>query len=63
MRQTVPPFEKPKYTNLVKTFKLVWFEEGASALYGGLSAHLLRVVPNAASMFFIYELILKNHLV
>ena len=32
-------------------------EEGVGALYGGLGAHLLRVVPNAAIMFFGYEAI------
>ena len=33
-------------------------EEGASALYGGLSAHLLRVIPNAVVMYTIYELVI-----
>ncbi|KDQ61855.1 hypothetical protein JAAARDRAFT_31336 [Jaapia argillacea MUCL 33604] len=50
---------KPKYTGLLQTFKLVLHEEGVRSLYGGLSAHLMRVVPNAAVMFFIYEGILK----
>ncbi|CAO1637754.1 unnamed protein product [Parajaminaea phylloscopi] len=49
----------PKYTGLLQTIRLVWMEEGAAALYGGLSAHLLRVVPNAAVMFSIYELSLR----
>ena len=34
-------------------------EEGPRSLYGGLSAHLMRVVPNAAVMFSIYEGILR----
>lgn len=34
-----------KYTGLLQTIKLVWKEEGAASLYGGLSAHLMRVVP------------------
>ena len=34
-------------------------EEGAASLYGGLSAHLMRVIPNAAVMFFIYEAVLR----
>lgn len=34
-----------KYTGLIQTIKVVLREEGAAALYGGLSAHLLRVVP------------------
>jgi len=34
-------------------------EEGARSLYGGLSAHLMRVVPNAAVMYSIYEGVLR----
>ncbi|SAM02724.1 hypothetical protein [Absidia glauca] len=49
-----------KYTGLWQCFKLVWKEEGMVALYGGMSAHLMRVVPNAAIMFFCYEAILHN---
>lgn len=48
-----------KYKTLIQTIKLVWKEEGAAALYGGLSAHLMRVVPNAAVMFSIYEAALR----
>ena len=44
-----------KYTGLLQTLKLVIAEEGARSLYGGLSAHLMRVVPNAAVMYSIYE--------
>lgn len=47
-----------KYTGLYQTLRLVIAEEGTKRLYGGLSAHLLRVVPNAAVMFSIYEGIL-----
>ncbi|GJJ11180.1 hypothetical protein Clacol_005412 [Clathrus columnatus] len=47
-----------KYTGLYQTLQLVIAEEGVGRLYGGLSAHLLRVVPNAAVMFSIYEGIL-----
>ncbi|TFK37425.1 mitochondrial carrier [Crucibulum laeve] len=48
-----------KYTGLMQTLKLVIAEEGARSLYGGLSAHLMRVVPNAAVMYSIYEGILR----
>ena len=44
-----------KYTGLWQTLQLVIKEEGARSLYGGLSAHLMRVVPNAAVMYSIYE--------
>ena len=46
-----------KYTGLVQTLRLVVREEGARALYGGLTAHMFRVVPNAACMFLIYEVV------
>ena len=50
---------KMKYTGLWQTLRLVIAEEGAASLYGGLSAHLMRVVPNAAVMYAIYEGVLK----
>jgi solute carrier family 25, member 33/36 len=50
----------PKYTGLSQTLRLVIKEEGARALYGGLSAHLMRVVPNAAVMFWIYESVMSH---
>ncbi|OCF38849.1 solute carrier family 25, member 33/36 [Kwoniella heveanensis CBS 569] len=46
-----------KYTGLLQTLKLVLKEEGVASLYGGLTAHMFRVVPNAACMFLIYELV------
>ncbi|KUJ07398.1 mitochondrial carrier protein-like protein RIM2 [Mollisia scopiformis] len=48
-----------KYTGLIQCFKLVWKEEGMVALYGGLTPHLLKTIPNAAIMFGMYEGILK----
>ncbi|KAF9260405.1 mitochondrial carrier protein RIM2 [Marasmius fiardii PR-910] len=48
-----------KYAGLMQTLRLVVAEEGAKSLYGGLSAHLMRVVPNAAVMYAIYEGILR----
>ncbi|THH09719.1 hypothetical protein EW145_g1801 [Phellinidium pouzarii] len=50
---------KMKYTGLLQTLRLVIAEEGTRSLYGGLSAHLMRVVPNAAVMYAIYEGILQ----
>lgn len=49
----------PKYRGLVQTFNLILKEEGAIAFYNGLSPHLLRVVPNAAVMYTIYEFVIK----
>ena len=39
----------------MQTLCLVIAEEGAHSLNGGLSAHPMRVVPNAAMMYTIYE--------
>jgi len=50
---------RKKYTGLIQTLRLVTAEEGARSLYGGLSAHLMRVVPNAIVMYSIYEGILR----
>lgn len=50
---------KVKYKGLYDTFRLVIAEEGGKALYGGLSAHLMRVIPNAAVMYSIYEAVLR----
>jgi solute carrier family 25 protein 33/36 len=49
-----------KYTGLWQSLTLIIKEEGAASLYGGMTAHLMRVVPNAAIMFFCYEAIVYN---
>ncbi len=48
-----------KYTGLRQATKLIYQEEGILAFYGGMTAHLMRVVPNAAIMFFCYEMFVK----
>jgi len=50
-----------KYTGLLQCLQIVWREEGVRALYGGMTTHLIRVVPNAAIMFFCYEAILHRY--
>ncbi|KAI7899430.1 mitochondrial carrier protein RIM2 [Cokeromyces recurvatus] len=50
-----------KYTGLFQCLRLVVKEEGIVALYGGMTAHLMRVVPNAAIMFFCYEAIVQKY--
>lgn len=40
-----------KYTGLWQCFTTVGKQEGVAGLYGGLTPHLLRVVPSAAIMF------------
>ena len=44
-----------KYRGLLQAARLIVKEEGAAALYGGMTAHMMRVVPNSAIMFFCYE--------
>lgn len=44
-----------RYSGLVNTISRIYKEEGIAAFYGGMTAHLLRVVPNSAIMFFCYE--------
>lgn len=50
--------ENKRYKGFSNTFLRILREEGAGALYGGMTAHLLRVIPNSAIMFFCYEFIL-----
>ncbi|KAJ3191206.1 hypothetical protein HDU67_005968, partial [Dinochytrium kinnereticum] len=43
---------------LWQTARKIYLEEGVGALYGGLTAHLMRVVPNAAILFATVEFVL-----
>lgn len=47
---------KPKYTGLIQCFKLVIKEEGFVSMYGGLTPHLMRTVPNSMIMFGTWEI-------
>ncbi|KAI9229218.1 MAG: mitochondrial carrier protein [Piptocephalis tieghemiana] len=55
MREAPSPGKPPKYTGLLQTLRVILDQEGFRALYGGLTAHLMRVVPNAAILFVCYE--------
>ncbi|KAF8416066.1 mitochondrial carrier domain-containing protein [Tirmania nivea] len=59
LRQRPMEGGKLKYTGLVQCFRAIWKEEGLVSMYGGLSPHLLRVVPSAAIMFGMYEVVLR----
>ena len=48
-----------RYHSFFQTLKLIWYEEGGRGLYGGMAAHLLRVIPNTAIMFLGFEAILR----
>jgi len=45
----------PRYKGPFQGMRLIAKEEGLRGLYGGMGAHLLRVVPNAGILFLIYE--------
>jgi len=46
-----------KYKGVFQGLVLVYKEEGIRGLYGGMGAHMIRVVPNAAIMFVTVEAI------
>lgn len=55
LRQTPGPDGVVKYTGIVQATRLIWAQEGYRAFYGGMTAHVMRVVPNAALLFLSYE--------
>ena len=58
LRQNVSRAER-RYHSFLQTLRMVWMEEGIRGLYGGMSAHLMRVVPNTAIVFFTYEAVVR----
>ena len=50
-----------KYRGLWQTAARIAREEGITAFYGGMTAHLMRVVPNSAIMFFCYECLVHGY--
>ncbi|KAK9448606.1 mitochondrial carrier domain-containing protein [Limtongia smithiae] len=50
---------KPKYNGLIHCFTTIWKSEGFLALYGGLTPHLMRTVPNSIIMFGTWEFIVN----
>jgi solute carrier family 25 protein 33/36 len=59
MREVPAEGSPRKYVTLLQSFGRVWAEEGAAGLYGGMAAHMVRVVPNACIMFITYELFVR----
>lgn len=51
LRQAPQSNGQLKYHGIVHCFKTIVREEGLASLYGGLTPHMLRVVPSAAIMF------------
>ena len=46
-----------KYNGMWQSLRLVAKEEGTKGLYSGMDVHLLKVVPNSATMFLCYEIV------
>ena len=46
-----------KYTGMWQALRVMAKEEGAKSLYSGMGIHLLKVVPNSATMFLCYEVV------
>lgn len=61
LREVNPVTKHRRYKSLLQASRLILREEGWKAFYGGMTAHLLRVVPNSAIMFFSYELLLHSY--
>ncbi|KAL4988227.1 mitochondrial carrier domain-containing protein [Aspergillus falconensis] len=59
LRQAPMADGRQKYTGVVQCLRLMVKEEGFVALYGGLTAHMIRTVPSAAITLGTYELVLK----
>lgn len=50
-----------KYKGMWQTLGVMAREEGTKSLYSGMGIHLLKVVPNSATMFLCYEIV-RGHL-
>ncbi|QLL32572.1 hypothetical protein HG536_0D00940 [Torulaspora globosa] len=59
LRQAPLENGKLKYTGLLQTFRVIAKEEGLASMYGGLTPHLMRTVPNSIIMFGTWELVIK----
>jgi solute carrier family 25 protein 33/36 len=46
-----------KYNGMWQTLRLIANEEGTKGMYSGMGVHLLKVVPNSATMFLCYEIV------
>jgi solute carrier family 25 protein 33/36 len=51
-----------RYTSIMQTIQLILREEGVRGLYGGMSVHLVRTVPNAAILMLVVEKLVGGNL-
>lgn len=59
LRQAPLENGRVKYTGLINCFRKIIAEEGLASLYGGLTPHLIRTVPNNIIMFGTWDLIIR----
>lgn len=59
LRQAPGADGRPKYTGVIQCFRLIVKEEGLASMYGGLTPHLMRTVPNSIIMFGTWEVLIK----
>lgn len=50
--------EHVHYKGIFDCARVIYAKEGAKAFYGGMTPHLLRVVPNSAILFLCYEMLI-----
>ncbi|KAF0699826.1 Aste57867_9602 [Aphanomyces stellatus] len=51
---------QPRYRSMVQSIQTIYKAEGLRGLYGGMPAHLMKTVPNAAIMYVVLEMIVAN---
>ncbi|GMM37210.1 Rim2 protein [Saccharomycopsis crataegensis] len=59
MRQAPMENGKLKYKGVFQSFGLIVKEEGLASMYGGLTPHLMRTVPNSIIMFGTWEILIR----
>lgn len=59
LRQAPMQNGQPKYRGLISCFRIIIKEEGFLSMYGGLTPHLMRTVPNSIIMFGTWELVVR----
>jgi solute carrier family 25 protein 33/36 len=54
--------DSSKYKSILQTIRLILAEEGLRGLYGGMSVHLIRTVPNTAIILWVVETLVGGDL-
>ena len=54
-REPAPPPEGPVYAGMFDCFRRTVAEEGVSALFHGLSANYVKIMPSIAIAFVVYD--------